>query len=115
MPLKKCLLEESPEREGPLDSFKKTNMRYAEEMLKQFNDDPPEKERRKKDKKRRREEEDKEQPNTKTPRIVIKFSKTKEPQPKLLGPDNNGLSKSDPSSEGGGHLIPKLKIRSPVT
>lgn len=114
MPPKKCLLEDSPEREEPLDSFKKSNMRFAEEMLKNFDSKPADKERRKKDKKRRREEEDKEQPNTKTPRIVIKFSKTKDQQPKPPGPDNNGLAKSDSALEGGGHSFTKLKIKSPV-
>lgn len=119
-PPKKCLLEESPEREGPLDSFKKTNLRYAEEIRKQFDlecpDDPldgnfggsgggsaelmigEKEERRRKEKKRRRDDDDigKEmvplQPKGKSPRIVIKISKNKDSASKALGKDNNGLT-----------------------
>ena len=107
MPIKKCLREESPEKEGPLDSFKKSQLRYGEEMLKQFEEDN--KDRRKKDKKRRREEDDKDYPKEKTPRIVIKFSKTKEQQPKTVGSDSNGLTK--PVLPELGHNITKLKIK----
>ena len=106
MPIKKCLREETPEKERPLDSFKKSQLRYGEEMLKQFEEDN--KDRRKKDKKRRREDDDKDHPKEKTPRIVIKFSKTKEQQPKTVGPDCNGMAK--PAAELG-HIIPKLKIK----
>ena len=110
MPPKKCF-EESPEREGPLDSFKKSYMRYGEEMFKKFEEEPKaptEKERRKKDKKRRREDDEKEPLNSKTPRIVIKFSKTKEQQPK----DSSGLKPI--LSQDSGNNIPKLKIKPPV-
>jgi hypothetical protein len=131
-PPKKCLLEESPEREGPLDSFKKTNLRYAEEIRKQFDlefqDDGvgskfgdgssdvagvEKEERRRKDKKRRREDEDNgkevvpHQPKGKSPRIVIKISKNKDSASKVIGKDNNGLTQPVATSND----IPSLKVQ----
>ena len=85
-------------------------MRYAEEMLASFDKGEDKSERRRKDKKkRRRDNDDNDQPNTKTPRIVIKFSKNKE----APAPKDNGLIKppsQKPDSEG--LKLPKLKIKS---
>jgi hypothetical protein len=116
-PPKKCLREESPERDEPLDSFKKTNLRYAEEIRKQFDLEGQDEAvdvkvggvgadvsggvgglggGRRKDKKRRLDDEDpsKEglQPKGKSPRIVIKISKNKDLASKVMGKDNNGLT-----------------------
>jgi len=69
-------------------------------------------ERRRKDKKKRRRDNEDEmsQPNTKTPRIVIKFSKNKDP-PTKNPPDNNGLIKPPGVSDGPSLKLPKLKIK----
>ena len=109
-PPKKCLREESPEREGPLDSFKKTNLRYAEEVRKQFDlegegdvaenklDDiglevagrgvVKEEQRRRKEKKRRREEEglikEELQPKGKSPRMIKEELLPKGKSPRIV-------------------------------
>jgi hypothetical protein len=140
-PPKKCLLEESPEREGPLDSFKKTNLRYAEEIRKQFDLESHDtltgssnaqgggtdagggggekEERRRKDKKRRREDEEggkgeaaPHQPKGKSPRIVIKISKNKDSAAKVMGKDNNGLTQPVPiAALNASDNIPSLKVQ----
>jgi len=117
-PPKKCLAE-SPERD-PVESFienkKNESLKYAEEVLKSFDqdEDRPDKERRRKEKKKRRRdnEDDVSQPNTKTPRIVIKFSKNKDP-PKNI-PKDNGLIKPPGPKLGDSEVqkkLPKLKIK----
>merc|ERR1719233_2325900 len=120
-PPKKCLaVDDSPERD-PVESFienkKNESLKFAEEVLKSFDqdEDRPDKERRRKDKKKRRRENDDDfsQPNTKTPRIVIKFSKNKEP-PKNI-PKDNGLLKppiQKPVEAEMQQKLPKLKIKS---
>ena len=122
-PPKKCLaVDDSPERD-PVESFienkKNESLRYAEEVLATFDQDEDKSERRRRDKKKRRRdaEEDLSQPNSKTPRIVIKFSKNKDPPSnKNIPPDNNGLikppaAKEPASSEGPSLKLPKLKIK----
>ena len=114
-PPKKCLAD-SPEREDLGGSFiennKKESIKYAEEILKSFDMDEEKPERRRKDKKKRRRDNEDEmsQPNTKTPRIVIKFSKNKDP-PTKNPPDNNGLIKPPGVSDGPSLKLPKLKIK----
>merc|ERR1711953_716812 len=122
-PPKKCLaVDDSPERD-PVESFienkKNESLRYAAEVLATFDKDEDKSERRRKDKKKRRRdaEDDLSQPNSKTPRIVIKFSKNKDPPSnKNIPPDNNGLvkptaAKESNSSEGPSLKLPKLKIK----
>merc|ERR550532_3814180 len=122
-PPKKCLaVDDSPERD-PVESFienkKNESLRYAEEVLATFDQGEDKSERRRRDKKKRRRdaEDDFSQPNSKTPRIVIKFSKNKDPPSnKNIPPDNNGLTKppaakDSPSSEGPSLKLPKLKIK----
>ena len=122
-PPKKCLaVDDSPERD-PVESFienkKNESLRYAEEVLATFDQSEDKSERRRRDKKKRRRdaEDDFSQPNSKTPRIVIKFSKNKDPPSnKNIPPDNNGLikppaAKESPSSEGPSLKLPKLKIK----
>ena len=122
-PPKKCLaVDDSPERD-PVESFienkKNESLRYAEEVLATFDQDEDKSERRRRDKKKRRRDAEDEisQPNSKTPRIVIKFSKNKDPPSnKNIPPDNNGLTKppaakDSPSSEGPSLKLPKLKIK----
>merc|ERR1712203_506373 len=122
-PPKKCLaVNDSPERD-PVESFienkKNESLRYAEEVLATFDQDEDKSERRRRDKKKRRRDAEDEisQPNSKTPRIVIKFSKNKDPPSnKNIPPDNNGLTKppaakDPPSSEGPSLKLPKLKIK----
>merc|ERR1712233_87182 len=105
----------------PVESFienkKNESLKFAEEVLKSFDqdEDRPDKERRRKDKKKRRRENDDDfsQPNTKTPRIVIKFSKNKDP-PKNIPKDNNGLTKPAVQKAGDSDMqkkLPKLKIK----
>merc|ERR1712106_802419 len=119
-PLKKCLaVDDSPERD-PVESFienkKNESLKFAEEVLKSFEDeDKPEKEKRRKDrreKKRRRDaEDDLSQPNIKTPRIVIKFSKN---PPKNVSKDNGLIKPPQPSLkpvESEAQKLPKLKIK----
>merc|ERR1711902_37359 len=122
-PPRKCLaVDDSPERD-PVESFienkKNESLRYAEEVLATFDKDEDKSERRRKDKKKRRRdaEDGGSQPNSKTPRIVIKFSKNKE-QPassKNIPPDNGLIkapgSKESNSSEGPSLKLPKLKIK----
>merc|ERR1712106_532678 len=119
-PPKKCLaVDDSPERD-PVESFienkKNESLKFAEEVLKSFDqdEDRPGKDRRRKDKKKRRRENDDDfsQPNTKTPRIVIKFSKNKDP-PKNI-PKDNGLIKPPGQKLGESEVqkkLPKLKIK----
>ena len=87
-------MADSPERD-PLESFiednKSESMKYAEQILRDFDkEDHGSKgeSRRKKDKKKRRREvefeDDQVQPSYKTPRIVIKFSKNKSDPPKNI-------------------------------
>jgi len=126
-PPKKRVVEESDEDDDPKVSFieskKNESLKYAEELLANFDqeggeEDKPDRgrqERRKEKKqKRRREEEDSgSQPNTKTPRIVIKFSKNKDP-PKNIPKDNNGLTKPAVQKAGDSDMqkkLPKLKIK----
>ena len=124
-PPKKCLaVDDSPERD-PVESFienkKNESLRYAEEVLATFDKDEDKSERRRKDKKKRRRdaEDGGSQPNSKTPRIVIKFSKNKEqPASSKNIPPDNGLIKtpapakdSSSSSEGPSLKLPKLKIK----
>ena len=115
-PPKKCLAD-SPEREDdPVGSFienqKNEALKYAEEIHASFEADKDKSERRKGKKKRRRDNEDEPQPNTKTPRIVIKFSKNKDPPPSRNIPsDNNGLIKPPAQKESEGPKLPKLKIK----
>ena len=126
-PPKKRVVEESDEEDDPKVSFieskKNESLKYAEELLANFDDgggeeDKPDRgkqERRKEKKqKRRREEEDAgSQPNTKTPRIVIKFSKNKDPA-KNIPKDNNGLTKPPVQKAGDSDMqkkLPKLKIK----
>jgi len=122
-PPKKCLaVDDSPERD-PVESFienkKNESLRYAEEVLATFDKDEDKSERRRKDKKKRRRdaEDSGSQPNSKTPRIVIKFSKNKEtPASNKNIPTDNGLikapgSKESNSSEGPSLKLPKLKIK----
>merc|ERR1719411_562707 len=126
-PPKKCLaVDDSPERD-PVESFienkKNESLRYAEEVLATFDQSEDKSERRRRDKKKRRRdaEDDFSQPNSKTPRIVIKFSKNKDPPSnKNIPPDNNGLikppaAKDSASSEGPSPSpslkLPKLKIK----
>jgi len=114
-PPKKCLAD-SPERDDMTGSFiennKKESIKYAEEILKSFDMDEEKPERRRKEKKKRRRDNEDElsQPNTKTPRIVIKFSKNKDP-PTKNPPDNNGLIKPPGVSDGPSLKLPKLKIK----
>jgi len=119
-PPKKCLaVDDSPERD-PVENFienkKNESLKYAEEILKSFDqDDKSGRKERRKDKKRRRRDNDDDysQPNTKTPRIVIKFSKNKEP-PKNI-PKDNGLLKppiQKPVEAEMQQKLPKLKIKS---
>ena len=122
-PPKKCLaVDDSPERD-PVESFienkKNESLRYAEEVLATFDQGEDKSERRRRDKKKRRRdaEDDLSQPNSKTPRIVIKFSKNKDPPSnKNIPTDNNGLikppaAKESNSSEGPSLKLPKLKIK----
>merc|ERR1712098_90290 len=117
-PPKKCLAD-SPERDDMTGSFiennKKESIKYAEEILKSFDMDEEKPERRRKEKKKRRRDNEDElsQPNTKTPRIVIKFSKNKDPPSKNISSDNNGLIKPPgvKDSEGPSLKLPKLKIK----
>ena len=126
-PPKKRVVEESDEDDDPKVSFieskKNESLKYAEELLANFDQggeeegkpDQGRQERRKEKKqKRRREEEDSgSQPNTKTPRIVIKFSKNKDP-PKNIPKDNNGLTKPPVQKAGDSDMqkkLPKLKIK----
>jgi len=120
-PPKKCLaVDDSPERD-PVESFienkKNESLRYAEEVLATFDQDESDKtERRRREKKKRRRdgEDDLSQPNSKTPRIVIKFSKNKDPPASKNIPPDNGLIKAPPakdSSEGPSLKLPKLKIK----
>merc|ERR1712200_20543 len=114
--------EEDDPKVSFIESKKNESLKYAEELLANFDDgggeeDKPDRgkqERRKEKKqKRRREEEDAgSQPNTKTPRIVIKFSKNKDP-PKNI-PKDNGLIKSPGQKLGESEVqkkLPKLKIK----
>jgi len=119
-PPKKRVVEESDEDDDPKVSFieskKNESLKFAEELLANFDqeDDKPVKERKKEKKKRRRDEEEAgSQPNTKTPRIVIKFSKNKDP-PKNIPKDNNGLTKPPVHKPGDSDMqkkLPKLKIK----
>ena len=119
-PPKKRVVEESDEDDDPKVSFieskKNESLKFAEELLANFDqeDDKPVKERKKEKKKRRRDEEEAgSQPNTKTPRIVIKFSKNKDP-PKNIPKDNNGLTKPPAPRPGDSDMqkkLPKLKIK----
>ena len=86
MPPKKCL-QESPEREDPRDSYKNSHLKYGEEMLKHF-DMEQEHPAAKKAKKRKVKDDENYGGggSTKTPRIVIKFSKGQGTQNK----PNNG-------------------------
>lgn len=130
-PPKKCLAD-SPERD-PLDTVledsKSESMKYAEQILRDFDKgDHPKKDRemRKKDKKKRRRETELDdepiQPSTKTPRIVIKFSKDKSGSngsnpPKNITKENNGLTKPPPiilsktRDADATNPIPKLKLK----
>merc|ERR1711997_1006883 len=134
-PPKKRVVEESDEDDDPKVSFieskKNESLKFAEELLANFDregeaegegEDKPERgrdgERRRKEKKqkRRRDEEDSgSQPNTKTPRIVIKFSKNKDPpKPNNIPKDNNGLTKPPVQKSGDTDMqkkLPKLKIK----
>ena len=120
-PPKKCLaVDDSPERD-PVESFienkKNESLRYAEEVLATFDQDEDKSERRRRDKKKRRRdaEDDFSQPNSKTPRIVIKFSKNKDPPSNKNNPDNGlikpPVGKDSISSEGPSLKLPKLKIK----
>ena len=127
-PPKKRVVEDSDEDDDPKVSFieskKNESLKFAESILADFDKEgedgreeaKPERDerRRKEKKKRRREEEDAgSQPNTKTPRIVIKFSKNKDP-PKNIPKDNNGLSKPPGQISGDMDMqkkLPKLKIK----
>jgi len=118
-PPKKRVVEESDEDDDPKVSFienkKNESLKFAEEVLANFDqgeEEKPERRRKEKKKRRREEEESGSQPNTKTPRIVIKFSKNKDP-PKHI-PKDNGLAQPPGQKPGDCDIqkkLPKLKIK----
>merc|ERR1712088_1029434 len=83
-----------------IESKKNESLKYAEELLANFDDGGG-------------EEDAGSQPNTETPRIVIKFSKNKDPA-KNIPKDNNGLTKPPVQKAGDSDMqkkLPKLKIK----
>ena len=110
MPPKKCL-QESPEREDPRDSYKNSYLKFGEEMLKQFDQ---EEKVVKKSKKRKKEDENhvQEGASIKTPRIVIKFSKAKEPvQRPVPGGPPGSIPGHHQESDSTPHNLNKIKIK----